>query len=517
MIERIKPFSRYIAGLGAVALVAAVALFALRGMRLDLPAEVLLALGILGLAAFVVLEPDAVRRALTGRTARYGSNAVLYSVALLAFLTLVNFLAGRHPQRADLTAGGQYSLSPQTVRILKELQTPVQVTAYMTGMYFDRREAEDLLKEYSVRGGERFSYEVIDPELKPALARQAGITRDGTLVFTAGERRQDVFTVSEQEFTSAILKVSSEEQKTVYFLIGHGERDPEDFSQQGFSQAKRGLEQDNYQVATLNLAITDTIPADIAALVIADPQKPLIEDEKKRLQSYLVKGGRALILQDPLNDAGLNELLEPYFVKFENDVVIDPAASLLGDPASPAVSRYRFSQITQDLPLTFFPRARSISQIGEPPTGGGVTLTPLVETSPQSWGETDLQSRQVRFDPGADLQGPRTLAYAVESPAALGSEEAKTARSTKTRLVVVGDSDFASNALIGSLGNGDLFLNAVNWVAEEESLISIRPKPREQRTVNLTGQSANLIFLSTVVFLPLAVLAVGFSVWWQRR
>ncbi len=516
MIARIRPFSTYIAGLGGLALAAAIALFALRGMQVDLPVEVLLAVGILGLVGYVVLEPDAVRQALTGRRARYGSNAVLYSVAFLAFLIMVNFLAGRHPRRFDLTAGGQYSLSKQTIQVLRELEEPVQVTAYITAFYPGRQQAEDLLREYSIRSPGKFLYEIIDPELKPAMARQAGITRDGTLVFTSGDRRQDVFTISEQEFTGAILKVSSKEQRRVYFLTGHGERSPDDFSQQGFSQAKRGLEQDNYKVDTLNLAITDTIPADLAALVIADPQTPLMEEEKKRLQSFLVKGGRAVILQDPVHDVGLNELLEPYFVKFNNDVVIDPAASLLGDPASPAVNRYPFSEITRDLPLTFYPRARSISKTREPPEGVGVTVQPLVQTSPHSWGETDLQSRQARPD-DADNKGPLTLAYAIESPAALGSDELQTAPSTKIRLVVIGDSDFASNGFIGSLGNGDLFLNAVNWVAEEETLISIRPKPREQRFINLTGQTANMIFLSTVVFLPLAVLAVGFTVWWQRR
>ncbi|MFQ6057701.1 MAG: GldG family protein [Anaerolineae bacterium] len=516
MMAQLKRFSFPIAYAGALAIVAALALLVARGRQLDLIVEGLLALGVILLGLFVWLQPDLIRQAITGRTARYGSNALIMSLAFLGILALLNFLSVRHHRRVDLTEAGRYSLSPQTIQILAGLQEPVRVTAFFTEIHPGRREAQDLLQEYAYRSN-KFSYEFIDPELKPALARQYQITRDGTLIFSSGERRQEVFSVGEQDFTSAILKVSQERQKAVYFLTGHGERDIDDFTQQGYAQAKTALERDNYRVATLNLAITDTIPADLDVLVVADPRKPLLEEERKRLTGYLLKGGRALIMQDPAADTGLNEVLEAWLVRFKDDVIIDPVRSLLGDPASPVVDRYRFSQITKDLPMTFFPRARSVEQTEEVPQGVGMTLTPLIQSSSRSWGETSLNNPQVRYDEGQDMKGPLSIGMIVESPASLGSEEQKTAKSTKSRLVVLGDSDFASNAFIGALGNGDLFLNAVNWLAEEEELISIRPKPPEVRMVSLTGQRANLIFFLSVIIVPLAVLSVGAVMWWSRR
>lgn len=520
MVAQLKRVSTPIGAIGVVALLAALAAWGLRGGQLDIIVDGLLAVGVLGVALYVIAEPETVRRALTGRTARYGSNTLIMSVAFIGILALVNFLASRYLQRFDLTQSGRYSLSAQTLQILGSLQVPVHVTGYYTPRYpqESRQEAEDLLKEYKVRSNGKLDYEFVDPELKPAQARQAGITRDGTLLFTSGSRRQEVTGSTEADLTSAIVKVTRETQKKVYFLTGHGERSIEDGSQQGMSQARQGLERDNYKVLTFNTAVTSTLPSDMDVLVIAGPTKPLLDEERQRISNYLVKGGRALILGDPTIDAGLNQILEPLYLKFSDDIVIDPMSSLLGDVASPAAQQYPFSEITRNLPATFFPRARSVEKVKEPPQGTtGVTVTPLIETSPQSWGETDLQSRQVRYDEGKDLKGPRTLAFSVESPAALGSEEQKTAKSTKTRLVVIGNSAFASNSFFGQLGNGDLFLNAVNWLAEDEALISIRPKPPEQRTANVNSANAPIILFSSIIALPLAVLLVGVSVWWRRR
>jgi ABC-type uncharacterized transport system involved in gliding motility auxiliary subunit len=521
MVSQIRRFGLPVAAVGVIALAASVVLFLIRGNRVDLWVELLLALGVLGLIGYVLLEPDTVRQILTGRTARYGSNAFIFSVAFIGIVVVLNFLGTRHDRRFDLTASGQFSLAPQTIQILANLEQPVKVTAYMTQSYFDRVQAEDLLKEYQVRGAGHFEYEIIDPEAKPGLARQAGITQDGTLVFTAGARQQNVTSVSEQDFTSAILKVTRDTQKKVYFLTGNGERSPDGTDQTSYSLVKQWLEQDNYQVGTLNLAITDTLPADLTVLVVADPQKPLLPDEKTRLNSYLVKGGRLMVLLNPRSPADdWNELLKPWFVEFATDFVVDPASSFPGDPATPIVARYPFNPIARNLAMTIYPGSRSVEQVGTPPQDSQVTVDALAQTSDQSWGITNLTGQQLRVDPTTDKKGPLNLAMAVESPAILGSEEAKTAKSTKTRLVVFGNADFVADGFVNQVrgtGNADLFVNAVNWLAEEEELISIRPKQPDQRTIQLTGTTANLIAYSTIIFLPLAVILAGAGVWWRRR
>ncbi|MGB9592966.1 MAG: Gldg family protein, partial [Anaerolineae bacterium] len=165
-----------------------------------------------------------------------------------------------------------------------------------------------------------------------------------------------------------------------------------------------------------------------------------------------------------------------------------------------------YSMITKDMTglTSFFPYARSIERTGSTPEGA--TITDLITTSDQSWGETNLTQRQVQRD-DADVAGPLTLMVQVQKG--------------NTRLVLVGDSDFVANSVLnsvrGAFGNADLFINAVNWLAEEESLIAISPKTSDVRTVFLTPAQMRVILYSSALVLPVAVLIIGLVVWWRRR
>ncbi|MBC7225443.1 MAG: GldG family protein, partial [Anaerolineae bacterium] len=335
-------------------------------------------------------------------------------------------------------------------------------------------------------------------------------TSYGVLLFERGDKRQETYALDEQDITSAILKVSRDTQKGVYFVTGHQERDPEAFTQDGYSTIKQLLEQDNYIVQTINLAtITTTLPSTATVLVVAGAQYDYAPEEAQRLADFLNEGGRLLVMSDPGRPVPLADTLEAWGVRFRDDLVIDPASSFFGDVASPLVTRFRYHEITKDLGglTTFFPVARSVEQIT--PSPEGVSVAPLVATSNNSWGETDLNNRQVRYDPEADIKGPVYLAVAARKTEGGG------------RLVVFGDSDFASNGVVravqGAVGNADLFLNAVNWLAEEESLLAIGPKQTQQRMMVLTQPSMRLILYSTAGLLPLVVLIIGGIVWWSRR
>jgi ABC-type uncharacterized transport system involved in gliding motility auxiliary subunit len=352
--------------------------------------------------------------------------------------------------------------------------------------------------------------EYVDPDQKPALARQLGISSSGVLVFQRGSKKQESYAIDEQDITSNILKVSQDVQKAVYFTVGHGERDPEGYDAANYSQIKAILERDNYLVKTLNLAtVTDTLPSDVAVLVVAGPRGPFAPQEAQRLGDYLEKGGKVMVLADPTVDLGLDEVLARWGIALRNDVVIDPVASFFGDVATPLVSRYRFHTITKDLGglSTFFPLARSISATV---SLTNTTVTTLFETSAGAWGETDLENRQASLDEGKDTKGPLALGVAAERT-----------EGQRGRLVVFGDADFPSNnglSVRGTVGNADLFRNAINWLAEEESLIAIGPKAPEYRRIRpLTPGEQRLLFYSTVILLPLAVLIIGGAVWWSRR
>ncbi len=473
--------------------------------------EVLLVLGLVCIGLFVVSRPEEVKRMLTGRAARYGGSATLMSVALIGILVLVNFLGNRHHKRFDLTASKEYSLSQQTLQILAELEEPVDVVAFFTVNYYYRQQADDLLTEYLYHT-DKLHYQVIDPELQPGVARQYGITRDGTMLFLQDDRREEVFYPDEKSITTAILKVTQTETKTVYFITGHKERDPENSGQGGYSTIRQALLDENYQVSTLNLAtITDTVPVDAAVLILAAPQVPLSDEETEILKTYLDGGGKLMFLTDPaLPNVLGNDYLAKWGFSLRDDMVVDPSGAFFGDYLAPLVTRYPYSTITKDLSglTSFFPVARSLDTMSELPDG--VITNRLIETSNTSWGETDLENPQLSNDKAADAQGPLVLGVSAEMT------------DSGARLVVFGDSDFVTDDVLrtvsGSLGNKDLFLNAVNWLTEEEILISIRSKPTDVRQIApLTGIQQRLILYSSVGVLPLVVLIAGAWVWWSRR
>jgi len=463
-------------------------------------------------ALFVLANPAQVRDTLTRRSTRYGSNALLMSVAFIAILVGLNYLAGRYHYRYDATELQEHTLSPQSIQVLAEIEQPVTIVGFFSATDYRRMEFEKLLDRY-LDHSDQLSYSVIDPDREPLRAQQYDPIPYGSLLCESGERTEIVYTPDEQNLTSALLKVTREEKKVIYFLTGHQERDMEGYDHDGYSAVAGALREQNYEVRPLNLAITDTVPSDAALVVIAGPQIALLEEETARLQSYLIRGGKSLIMLDPFSDANLNDVLSSWQVRFGEGVAIDPSSALLTGAAAPVIDRYSFSQITKDMNglMTFFPLARPVEQMGQDPTGM-VTFSLLAETSFDSWAEQDTETPDVQFDDGVDVPGPLALVASVEAPVIVSSDP-----NLKTRLVLVGDSDFATNEMIENVGNGVLFLNAVNWLAEEESMIAIGPKGSQPRTVFLSRVQASGIFFISVILVPFALLAAGVVVWWQRR
>lgn len=502
-------YARYIALAGALCL-----LVALGGLMVvadrALWIEIVGGVGLLLFAVAALTQPSALRAAVTGRQARYGGNAVLMSLAVLVILGVLNYMGARHHKRWDVTEEKQFSISEQTIQILEELKEPVSVKLFFTPTHYNRQQAEDLIKEYDLRT-KNLDYEMVDPDLQRNLTIAYNVARDGTIVFERGDRREVTFGAEEQDLTSALLKVTRDETKTVYFMTGHGERSVEGGDASGYGLVKTMLEAENYAVGSYNPAAMPTAPADMAVLVIADPQKALSSEELDAVRAHVYAGGGVLVLLDPGTEAPMGELLEEFGIQLDDDLVIDPARSFFGDVASPLVDRYGFHQITKDLGgmTTFFPTARSLAPVE--PTPAGWTVQMLAETSPNSWAETGYREEQVGPDDD-ELKGPIGIVAAIEPETAGGG---------LGRLVVVGDANFVEDGVLqavrGNVGSVDLFMNAINWLAEEESLISIRPKTQEQRQVVLTSPQARAIIYSNILFVPLIVLAVGAVIWWRRR
>lgn len=522
MTARLRRFAGPLLGLGVVLLVFGIFWSLIQG-QIQLVGEITLALGVVAIAGSIALEPARTWSALTGRTARQGGNATAVTLAVVGILALANFLAARHSKRFDLTAERQYSLSPQTVQVLSGLAQPVKITAFMTPNYYAQQEVRDLIKEYTLHS-DKLQVEYVDPEQKPAEARQAGITQDGTLVLESGGRTQQEMGSDEQALTSALVKVTRTETKKVYFLTGHGERDTASSDPLAYQTIDQALQRDNYEVATLNLASQTSVPDDAAVVVIAAPSIAPAAAEYTALNAYVDRGGSLFILGDPDSTVAFKEILDRWGLSLRQDVVIDPASSFFGDAGTPLVSRFPYHTITKDLGgmTTFFPLASSIGEAAQAPQG--VQVSPLVQTSAESWGETDRGNQQAKLDPGKDTPGPLDLAVAATLDLPAQGDSGTSGDSTQTksaRLVLAGDADLVANDVLqaagGSFGNSDLFLNAVSWLAEEESLISIRATPPTTRMVYLTAPQVRLVMYSSVLFLPALVVVAGVWVWWRRR
>jgi len=288
------------------------------------------------------------------------------------------------------------------------------------------------------------------------------------------------------------------------------------------AMAKKALENQYYGVKKLMLVTKKTIPSDCDVLVIAGPQTNLLQPETDAIQKYLKNGGKVLALIDPPPSTGLNDLVTKWGVIPDNDVVLDfsGVGQLFGaGPAIPVASHYGTNPIVKDLKrmITAFPLARSLSK--EKNADSKLHIENLVQTGANSWGETNLKlfldQKKAGFDKGQDKKGPLTLGMVVTKDVTDSSGVVDSKK--KSRLVVFGDSDFATNAWFHFQKNGDLFLNAVNWLAEEEDLVAIRPRSPEDRRVNLTKAQSKMLFWFGVVLFPLAIVLVGIGVYTKRR
>jgi ABC-type uncharacterized transport system involved in gliding motility auxiliary subunit len=480
------------------------------------------ALGLLALAAHIAFNLKSLKQSFRRKSFIYSGNLLLVVVLVMAILGLVNYFLSKNHYRMDFTTAKLHSLSGQSVTVLKNLKTDIAFKGFFREGNYGRAAMENLLKIYAYHSG-KVKYEFIDPDKNPGLVKRYGVTQDGTTVIEAGDKESRITTTTEEDVTNALIKATRTVKKVIYFLEGHGEESVEEAGDNGYATVKTELEKLGYEVKKQTLALADRFPKACALLVVPGPQKDLLPNEYETIRAYLKDGGRILFMVDPETATTLPSFLAEYGFKLENDIVVDTVSRLLGgDYFMPVVSEYETHAITEKFTYaTFFPFARSV-EIAEPKPEG-VTLTVLAKTSPNSWSERQLDQKEVKFTPDKDKQGPVGLAAVATLKTKSGqpaAEEPKTkpeAAEKEARMAVVGDSDFAKNRYYGVSGNGNFFLNIANWLTEEADLIAIQPKTQTPRTIQLTPSQGRLLFLVSVIILPLAVLLLGVSVWVRRR
>jgi len=501
----------------------------------------LVVLGAVAIAVYVALNLSSLKRSVSRKSFLYSSNLLLVIIIVLAILVLLNYFLSRHNYRLDFTEAKLHSLSDQSIQVLKNLKKDVQIKGFFREGNYSRAKLEDLLKNFNYYS-KRIKYEFIDPDKNPGLVKGYGITQDGTTILEAGGQENRITTATEEDLTNALIKATRESKKVIYFLEGHGEHSIEQTEDIGFSFAKDELVKLGYEAKKLTLALSETFPQDCSLLVIPGPQKDLLPNELETIQGFIYRGGRVFFMADPEVAPGLVPYLGGFGIRLENDVVVDTISRLFGgDYFMPVITEYEAHDITRNFRYaTFYPYVRSVEPVEPKPEG--LTLSVLGKTSPNSWSERQLDQKQVTFDKDKDKQGPISLAVVAlvepkpgekkpetQEPAGQKEADEKQTEEKKAaeppapepkkegRLAVFGDSDFASNKYYGVSGNGNFFLNTVNWLTEESDLISIQPKTSSPRTVQFTPSQGRLIFFVSVVILPLLILILGISVWLRRR
>jgi gliding motility-associatede transport system auxiliary component len=491
-------------------------------------------LALVCLLVYAAANARALRTLSAGRAVRVGLHSGLLTVTFIAVIGLANVLAARHSLRWDLSGSGQFSLSPQTLKILHALGRDVTVTLFVQDLGPTKETLHGLVDSYQ-QYTPRLTAVYVDPDKRPAVAKQYGVTQYDTVVFESGGQEARVRLLGpedldnrEQLFTNALIRITRTEKKRIAFLEGHGEHQLDDTGPRGFSSVKQGLEREGYEVVGLSLAQQGAVPAKTTALVIGGAEKLMAPQEMEAVKRYLDTGGRLLVLTDPQVSNGLEPLLADWGVILDQDMAIETSISLFGAGLEVVVAHtYSKDQpITKDFTLnTAFPAVRSLRF--NPAKAGAFKPDDLVMTSEKSWGETDLTNQQVAYDRLRDIKGPLTLAMTVqpvppkkpsEQPNTQPAPAGTTVPSSGARLVVFGDSDFATNSFSRLYGNGDLLLNVINWLAEDEAVISIRPKAARMSPLILDSAQEGMLFWVSVVILPGAALLVGLGAWqWRRR
>ena len=521
--RRFAPAGLWISGIAVLAVVILLVLKLLIYIGLYTPPDnkifdiwlwICLGVAVVGPAIYALVDPQRAREFLTGRQARHGSNAIIMLMSFLLILIVVNAIVYQNPVQWDWTEGKQNTLAAETIDTLKALPAPVHALGFFTTRTSNAT-TQDLFIKIKTKSNGKFSYEFVDPETNPAKAQQFKVTQDASVVLVMQGRQELLTNPTEQDFTNALVRLINPGQRAVYFLTGHGERDTQNSGDKAYTRARTVLESKNYTVKTLNLLAQNRIPSDALSVIIDGPTQPISTGEMSLLKTYVEKGGSLIIMEDSALAINSGKQLDPlveylsstWGITINNDLVIDPSSSQIIVAVENAYGSHPITDKLQSQNMvTFFPTSRSLTLNMKILN---VTVTALVNTIDRSWGETDftaLQNNQVTFNPTTDFAGPLTIAAAAQNSTNNG------------RVVVIGDSAFASDIYFDQYGNGDLFINSVDWAAGQGNMINLtsaQPITRQMKLAN--SLTIPLLAFAFVILIPGLVIAGGVASWLVRR
>ncbi|HUQ95286.1 MAG TPA: GldG family protein [Bryobacteraceae bacterium] len=452
------------------------------------------------------------------RQTQYSAYLTVYILVILGVLGAANWLANRYVKTYDFTSNKRFSLADQTTKVVKGLKNDVKIIYFDNTSGFQR--AKDLLDRYDILSA-KLTVEYVDPDKKPQIAKAYGVRTAGTTYIESGAKREEARSLTEEEVTSALIRVLKTGERLVCSVTGSGEHGFDNSERSGYSRLKELVEKNNYKTRSIKLIESPQVPKECTILIIGGPRFDYTAAAVEGISTYFKNGGKVLIALDPPMQVGketisdnepLVKLLESWGVTVQKNLILDTSGvgSLFGlSEVVPLVTAYESHVIVRDMKesATAFPLARSL----EVKPVNNITPEKLFATSANSYATENLASPEIKLNPGKDKKGPFTLAAAGTVNLAGAAEQAK------PRFVAVGSSSFMANNILGFNGNRDLAMNILNWLSADEDLISIRPKDPMDRRLTISRAQMRFVLYSSVFILPLLVIGAGLSVWWKRR
>ncbi len=459
---------------------------------------------------------------------RHGLSTIIFAVAFLCVLVIANYVLAVKTTYYDITKNKINTLSEETKNLLKGIDYQINIKAF----YLSKNQPliQMLLDMYK-QENERITIETIDPIKNPTIAEKYEVTLPGTIIFEAPDKISRLNppplrkSNTEPDITMAIYRLITDQSKTVYFSVGHGEKSTLSTEYNGLIVAQDRLKEQNFIVDTINLQTSEKIPSDCSVFVIVDPTSSYSEKEISIIDRYVSNGSSILMMISAGLKPGLDNIIKLHGLEFGTDFIYETASDRTTElgPTSPICTIFEPSEITSNLTNQniIFPMVRSINIKNT----GELTVTRILASSTTSWAETDIESAseiKAGRRPSRDeneMKGPITVAVTTEIetlvPPASENEEPT---SKIVRSAFFSSGWFITNSIVSQFpANMNVFLNTMNWITRNEQILEITPHQAVFTPVELTISERRLISWLSFVIFPFTILLVGLIVWFRKR
>jgi ABC-type uncharacterized transport system involved in gliding motility auxiliary subunit len=437
--------------------------------------------------------------------------AFIFAILFIGIIGMLAWLSTQYVYQADWTVGARNTVSADTRRLLDAMQHPVSISAFVRDDDMTRDQITSLIGSYQ-RFKDDISLEFINPDREPARVRELGIASGGEIIIRYLDRSENIQTLSEQQLSNALLRLTRQDERWIVFLTGHGERQPAGETNHGLGIFTRELERKGLNVQTLNLTEAE-IPSNTNLLVLASPRVDLLPGEVDKLARYLEQGGNLLWLAEPGGLHGLEPLTEQLDISLLPGMVVDASSQMFGveNPTFVVVAGYPRHEITSEMStVTVYPEAAAL-EIND---SGAWDIIPLLSTLERAWTELSEIAGEIQFDSDTDERsGPLDIGVALTR----ARTDENGASLPMQRIVVIGDGDFLSNTYLGNAGNLGLGLNIVQWLSHDDAALDISIKSAPDTSLVLGKVAQAVIGLGFLFGLPVLLLVIGILIWLLRR